>query len=300
MTAKVILNPYANRWNAQRRQPEAEAALQSAGIDYELELSKEPGHAIELAAQAARQGFHPIIAAGGDSTVNEIVNGVISENPAQALPVGVLPIGTANDLAYNLGIPMDLRQAARLIKEASPRLMDVCQVNDRLFVNNSGVGLEPYITTIQMRIHRVKGIIRYLYATLIGIYQNPRWMMELTWDNGSYHGPVNLVSVGNAPRTGGMFFLTPHADPFDARLTFTFGAVPRRRQMLTILPKAMRAGQGNVAEDPRVFEYHTSRLKIRSETPSPIHTDGEVLSQGVMEFDYRVLPARLTILAPPV
>ncbi|MEW6094703.1 MAG: acylglycerol kinase family protein, partial [Chloroflexota bacterium] len=76
MTAKVILNPYSNRWNAKTRWPQAEAALQAAGVDFEMVVSDGPGHIIELAEQAARQGFSPIIAAGGDGTVGEAVNGL--------------------------------------------------------------------------------------------------------------------------------------------------------------------------------------------------------------------------------
>ncbi|MEN8172953.1 MAG: acylglycerol kinase family protein, partial [Chloroflexota bacterium] len=110
MTAKIILNPYANRWKAKARQPEAEAALKAAGIDYQLVVTEYPGHGIEVAAQALRDGFNPIIAAGGDSTYNEVVNGLMQgagDDPISA-DFGILPMGTANDLADNLGIPNDL------------------------------------------------------------------------------------------------------------------------------------------------------------------------------------------------
>ena len=76
MTAKVILSPYANRWNAKARWPEAAAALKAAGVEYELAVSERRRHVIELAEQAARQGFSPIIAAGGDGTIGEVVNGI--------------------------------------------------------------------------------------------------------------------------------------------------------------------------------------------------------------------------------
>ncbi|MFN2215501.1 MAG: acylglycerol kinase family protein, partial [Anaerolineales bacterium] len=73
MTAKVILNPYSNRWNSKKRWPEAEAALKNEGIQFDLAISEKPRHIIELAKEAVEQGFSPIIAAGGDGTIGEVV-----------------------------------------------------------------------------------------------------------------------------------------------------------------------------------------------------------------------------------
>src|SRR5512140_1025309 len=105
MTAKIILNPYSNRWNAKKRWPEAEAALKAAGVEFELVVSEHPHHVVELAEQAARQGFSPIVAAGGDGTIGETVNGLAcaaKDNQALLGPFGVLPLGSANDLVDNL------------------------------------------------------------------------------------------------------------------------------------------------------------------------------------------------------
>jgi diacylglycerol kinase (ATP) len=300
MNAKVILNPYSRRWDALRRRPEAEASLQAAGISYELIQTEYPGHGILLAAQATAEGYNPIIAAGGDSTVNEIVNGILQTAYADGKKptLGVLPMGTANDLADNLGISKDLSEAARIIRDGVVNNMDVCQVNDRYFVNNSGVGLEPYITTIQMEIHRVQGIVRYLLATLIGIYRKPEWEMEIRWDTGEYIGPATLVSIGNSPRTGGLFFLTPHANAFDGLLTFLCGSAPSRLQLLQMLPKAMRPEKGNVSEDKRAFEVNTTRLSIRTSPPTPVHADGEIFSRDAVELNYGILPGFQPILLP--
>ena len=94
MTAKVILNPYAGRWQARERKDEAEQALREAGIEFDLEVTAGPGHAIELANQASKQGFNPIIAAGGDGTYNEVVNGIAQATDNDgSITFGVLPFG---------------------------------------------------------------------------------------------------------------------------------------------------------------------------------------------------------------
>src|SRR5690606_23781743 len=110
----------------------------------------------------------------------------------------------------------------------------------RYFDNNSAIGLEPYITLIQQRIQRVRGTPRYLLATLMGVYDKPGWNMDLEWQDGHYSGPISLVTVGNNPRTGGIFYVTPHANPTDGLLTFVYGYLPTRRKILRVLPRLMK------------------------------------------------------------
>ena len=300
MTAKVILNPYASRWVAQKRLPEAEAALRSAGIDYEIIISDYPGHGIELAAEAAKNGYDPIIAAGGDSTCNEVANGLIKAagGGASKTRFGIFPMGTANDLAANLGIPEELDAAAQVIAAGKSRPMDVGQVNERYFVNNSAIGMETAISVIQMNMKRVRGVFRYLLATLVGIARNPQWHMELEWDDGNYQGPVTLVSVGNNPRTGGVFYTVPHADPFDGKLSFIYGSAPTRRQIIRLLPRMFKPGEGNIAESPVIHEIHATWLRVHTEPGTPVHTDGEVFDMDIHDLEYCILPEVLPTLIP--
>lgn len=298
MTIKIIHNPYSARWTSQARRPEMVAALDQAGLDYEISTSEGPGHAIELSAQAVQDGYPTILAAGGDGTIGEVVNGIIKGTGEGTLPAfGVLPLGTANDLVYNLRLPNDLPEMAAVIARGVTRKVDVCKVNDRYFVNNAGIGLEPYITVQQQKIKRLKGEFRYLAATMIGIAHNPKWEMHIEWDSGEYTGPTTLVSIGNGARTGG-FFMAPHANLFDGLLTFTFGFVPGRLQKLSVLPQAMKEGEGNFAEHPKIHEINSTWIKISS-TPSPTHTDGEVFNLTATEYEYSIQPAMLPVLMNP-
>ncbi len=301
MSARVILNPYSNRWNASRRWEHAEAALRAAGVSFELARSEESGHIIELAERAARDGASPIIVAGGDGSIGETVNGLFRAAGSAQQPVGplgILPLGTANDLAYNLGLPLDIDQAVQVIAKGQSRLLDVIKVNDSYFVNNSAIGLEPYITTIQTHIRYIKGILRYLVAALRGIWDRPTWQAHMTWDDGSYDGPISLVSVGNGARTGGLFFMTPHADPFDGKLTFMYAHRVSRLGMLALLPRTMKPGKGSFVELPDIHELHSTHLHVQLEQLSPAHTDGEIFLQQVQTLDYQTLPRRLRILLP--
>lgn len=301
MKALVIYNPYSGRWSSLKKKPEAEAALRQADIDYDLEMTEGPGHAIDLAVKAVQQGVKLIIAAGGDGTISEVVNGMAIAagerlNDSPVGPLGILPLGSANDMVDNLGLPKDLIVAARVIAGGNCKLIDLCKVNTRYFDNNSAIGLEPYITLIQQQIKRLKGTSRYLLATLMGVYANPNWTMQLSWDGGNYHGPVTLVTVGNSPRTGGIFYVTPHANPCDGLLTFVYGYMPTRGQTLQLLPKTMKPDRGNYVEHPNIHEINTTWLRIHSESPTPMHADGEIQSEAIQDLEYSILPGRLSVI----
>lgn len=299
MTAKVILNPYAGRWLARQRWSEAEAALKAAEVNYDLAETDGPGHGITLASDAVRQGYNPIISAGGDGSISEVINGILQASQPGTTPAfGVIPLGTANDLVDNLNLPKDLNAAAKVIASGNIKLMDICEVNGRYFDNNAAIGLEPYITLIQQRIQRLKGTLRYVVAALLGIKDNPQWTMQLTWEGGTYQGPVTLVTVGNSPRTGGVFYMTPHANPFDGKLTFVHAFMPTRSAILRLLPRTMKPLEGSYIEHPAVHEISTTWLRVHSEQPTPAHADGEIFSTAIRDLEYRVIPERLPILLP--
>ena len=297
MTAKVILNPYAGRWRAKERKSEVEHALNDAGIEFDLELTDGPGHGIKLAEQAARQGFNPIIAAGGDGTYSEVVNGIANViGSDKSIVFGLLPIGSVNDLADNLDIPRELSAAAQVIAKGQVEVIDLCKVNGRFFDNNAAIGLEPYVTLIQERIPYLSGSLRYLIAALIGANDKPNWEMHLEWEGGDYSGLVTLVTVGNCPLTGGIFYMTPHANPFDGLLTFVYGYMPNRRGIFSLLPRTLKQNEGSYVEHPSIHEVSSPWLRVRSVQPTPAHADGEVFSKEIHELEYEVVPDCLPVL----
>jgi diacylglycerol kinase (ATP) len=299
MTATVILNPYSNRWNARERWPAAAAALTRAGVDFEVVSSDGPQHARKLAEVAAKRGQFPIIAAGGDGTIGEVVNGLARAQGEDTWgPMGILPLGSANDMAYSLNIPTDLSMAADVIGSMHTRLMDIGKVGELYFANNSAVGIEPFVTTIQVKITAIKGMLRYLVAAVRGIWQRPSWNARLEWDNGVFEGPISLMTVGIGSRSGGVFYMIPHADPFDGKLTFVYGHRSGRIAMFQLLPRAMRATEGSYVDAEGIHEISTTRLKVHLEPPSPAHTDGELFLDPVTDLEYSILPAKLRILVP--
>jgi diacylglycerol kinase (ATP) len=291
--AFVILNPYADRWNALKRRSDVEAALHAVGLDFELVQSEAPGHAIQLAAQAIEDRYMPIIAAGGDGTLGEVINGLAAAQTDRSLgPLGVLPLGTANDFANNIGLRTDLHQAAAAIAAGRTEIFDLGKVNDWFFCNNSAVGLEPVVTQYNIRLVRFRGVLRYLIAALMAVNDQPRWHVDMAWQAGEYSGPASLVSVGNCPVTGGLFRMAPAADPQDGLLTFVHGYAASKLKMLSLLPRAI---SGGYVSDPAIHQHHTHQLTIRCIPGTPIQADGEIRGEGVELINYEIVPSALQV-----
>lgn len=297
MTIKVIHNPYSARWTSLKRQTELITSLQAAGIDYDLAVSDKPGDGISLAEKATQEGFETIVAAGGDGTIQEVINGILKNGINHNLPkLGVMPMGTANDFMANVGMPTNLNETAEIIAAGKTQKIDICQVNDHYFINNAGLGLEPYITTVQEKIKYPRGILRYLLATFISISHNPQWEAEIKWDDGEYKGPTTMISIGNGPRTGGLFYTVPGADPYDGKLTFVHGVIQSRLEILKTLLMVMKSGEGNYTKHPAVNQFHCTWMEAEFQPGTPAHSDGEIFSRDISQLTYKIHPAALALL----
>ncbi len=285
---KLIFNPLSGADVSQ-----IERALTQANLDCQVEVTRYSKHAIELAEYATKAGYELIIAAGGDGLMNEVVNGILRAEVEPLPKVGLIPLGTANDLADALKIPHDLVAVAQRIAAGKTRLLDVCEVNGHYFVNNSGVGLEAAITYLNDKIRWVKGRARYLAAAVQGVWQFKPWEMRLDWPGGSYEGPITLVSIGNSARTGGGFYLTPQAEPDDGLLDFVFGTWLSWGQVVLMLPQTLYGGH---IHHSLVIYKQTTSLKITVANGTVLHADGEILAENATEINYRIIPQKLAVI----
>jgi diacylglycerol kinase (ATP) len=295
-TAKIILNPYSGRWKAQAAIPHIERACREIGLDYDLVVTDGPGHGIELARNAALAGFSPIVCAGGDGSISEVVNGLMqAAGDGIAGPLGIIPLGSADDLADMLGLDKEIHAACQVIQAGYMRTIDVGWVNGRFFDNNSAIGLEPMVTLTQAAMARVKGTPRYILAALKAIARHRPWQAHLTWDDGEYEGPIALASVGNTRRTGGAFWMTPRAEMDDAYLDAVFARKMGRLRLLRLLPTTF---DGSHVDQPEVTYIRMTHLTIECEPSTPIQADGEVFDSSATHIEYRILPGRLAVVVP--
>lgn len=311
MRAKVILNPWARSGRAKKQIADIGPALVSAGIDYELVALRRRGQAHHEALSAAFDRYDAVIAAGGDGTVNEVVSGLIAasgDNPT--CPLGILPLGTANDFSDATNIPRNLEAAAKQIASGDCRQIDAGRVryansgtetnengqfHNHFFDNSCAVAMEPMVVLNTSHSTRVPGNVRYLSAVIKSLRNMKAWRMQISWDSGAYEGPISLLSVANGPRTGGYFKVAPNARLDDGLFDLVFAPELPLRQILSIVPRML---SGSHLNHPKIFSSRTSSLHIRSEPGTPIHADGELIADEATTINYQVLPGKITLLAP--
>ncbi len=134
MKIQVILNPYANRWRAKQKLLQIQQALDAVRLSYDISLTTAPWDAADQARSAVEKGYSAVIAAGGDGTVHEVVNGLMqAAGNGTTIPLGIIPIGNGNDLSDMLGLPRNLTQLATIFASGKTRQIDAGRVNDRFF-----------------------------------------------------------------------------------------------------------------------------------------------------------------------
>ena len=295
MTIKIILNPYANRWGAQAKTDQVRRVFADLQVPFDLAITTEPQEGIALAETAVHEGYDAVIAAGGDGTINEVINGVLRATSAgPTLPFGILPLGSANDFNRMAGLPLDILEAAQVIKEGHTRLIDAGLVNGRYFINNSAVAMEPTVTLESLKIHRVSGESRYLLALLRAVIGLKAWQMDVRWDDGRHDGPTFLLSVCSSPRTGG-FTMAPGAEIDDGMLDMVLLPEVSKPKFMQLLLRLM---QGTHTEAEEVIYTRVTAVTLTSEPGTPVHADGEVFSTSETSLSYTTLPRKVSLICP--
>ncbi|NJN82924.1 MAG: hypothetical protein HC802_12025 [Caldilineaceae bacterium] len=197
-----------------------------------------------------------MVAAGGDGTISEVMNGLARATPAGETvgKLGILPLGTGNDFADIIGCQRNLFEAAQLIGRGRTRRVDLGYAKivgpdiqrDRYFDNNMGVGFEAHVTLESYSVKWLSGVSLYVVAALKSLRSYHAPQVEMSWeDEGGrlqHHSQrVLLVTVGNSPRTGGGFYLTPDALLDDGLLDIGILDNVSRWRILGLLPKALKA-----------------------------------------------------------
>ena len=253
-----------------------------------IKVTREPGHAKELAAKAVDQGYKTIVAAGGDGTLNEVVNG-IGTAPVQ---FGVLPVGTMNVFALELGIPASLPKAWEVIRSGRTRRVDLAQANGQYFIQLAGVGLDAQIVSeTDWDLKRNWGPLSYLLTgSLIAGRKPPR--LEVIADGGE---PVHgcFVLVGNGRYYGGPFEIFKGGRLDDGMLDVYIFQKMSHFDMMRYFHGVLFQSHDRL---PDVKTLRVKSLHVACEDPIPVEVDGELLGRTPVVF--QVLPGALTVLVP--
>ena len=289
--AFVIANPQAGRGSAGRGLSEALAA---AGVQAEVHVTERPGHGIELARAARAAGEPLVVAAGGDGTVHEVVNGLLQEADAGMPALGVIALGSGCDYVKTFAIPTDLTGAcAVLASDREPVPVDAGHVTyeggSRYFMNIAEVGIGPEVVARASRLPRALGGMVYLVAFWLTLPGYRRRDTTVKVDEATVTGRVTNLVVAIARVFGGGMRIAPEADPSDGLFDVQVHTGTKPDYVRNI-PKVFK---GTHLPHPRISEHAASTVEVTCDPPGLIEADGEVL--GTTPATFRVLPGVLRL-----
>ena len=287
----VVLNPQAGRGLAGRVWPRLECALAARGLLHRTLLTSSAAGALELLAALPDPGA--VVAVGGDGTVHGLLPALLDSGR----PLALVPLGSGNDFAALLGLHSGDLTGALDRLSVPPRSFDALEVRfgDRRapVLNGLGMGFDAQVADLMRRAPaRLPGFLRYLWAALRAVQGLQLSEVEVVVDGERvYQGPSCLVAVMNGRRYGGGFRIAPDADPRDGLLDVVLGTRVSRLSLLRLLVQVLR---GDHLNDPRVRCARGHEVRVRWQTPTHLHLDGE-LAGTVTELQASVQPGALLI-----
>ena len=279
----IILNPAARSTRA-AGESDRVGALPGAP---DLAFTNAPGEARALAAGAAAQGYETVVAAGGDGTVNEVVNGLAGSE----ITLGVLPVGTMNVFAAELGLPTDLAQAWEVIRRGHAREIDLAKANQQYFVQLAGVGLDAQIVKeTSWAMKRNLGPLSYVIsAAQVAARKPPRLVVQC--DCQTIEGC--FVLIGNGRFYGGPVTLFQEARVDDGLLD---ALVFQKMGYLDIIRYLGNILMGSHTDLPDVISCQARKIEVTSDEPIPVEVDGELAMELPVTFGFS--SRKLRVLVP--
>jgi YegS/Rv2252/BmrU family lipid kinase len=301
--ALLIHNPNAGNGGNDRRRllDQARHILSTTGMQVDLAETTGPGHAVEIAQQAVRDGRQLVIACGGDGTLNEVVNGLANFSNGYRVPLALLPGGTANVLAKELDLPRDIPRAAKRlvhgeIREVALGLATPLERPERkrYFLSVAGAGPDGMIVySVDLGLKARVGILAYWWqgAREVLRYTFPRFRVKA----GDRQLDVTLVVVGRTKNYGGPFKITDQADLFEEQFEVMALTTQSGLRYLSYLPTLW---MGNLRKEQDVHFWKAESLVCEPLDSNPVYAqvDGEPLARLPIEFS--IVPKALRLLVP--
>ena len=287
--ALLIINKRAGR--ASGPVAEALATLMTAGFAL---IESEAHEAASMAAvmRRHRREVDCVIVGGGDGTLNAAAAGLAETG----LTLGILPLGTANDLARTLAIPFDPVAAARIILEGNVRQLDLGEVNGRPFFNVASIGFSAGVAAeLSAETKQRWGVLGYGLAAARRLSRMRPFGVALEHDGTVEAGMTVQVAVGNGRYYGGGLTMAEDARPDDGRLDVYSLEVKSWLGLLALAP-ALRRGTHH--RKRKVLAFSTTELTVRTSRPRDVNVDGELITQTPARFSIR--PGVIRVFAPPV
>ncbi|HET6779009.1 MAG TPA: lipid kinase [Gemmatimonadales bacterium] len=285
--ALFIVNPRSRR--GKEHSQDVRRRLVELGLDLvtgEAGSKQDPSDLI----QRYRGEIDRVVVAGGDGSLNSVLQGMVGTG----LPLAIIPLGTANNLARTLDIPLALPEACEVAVRGARRRIDLGQVNDRYFLTTASLGLSVKITeALTSKTKRRWGPLAYGVASVRALTRSRAFHADISWPGGRRHSRTVQIVVGNGRYYGSALAVAADATIDDARLDLYSLEVRHWVEILTLVP-SLRSGRHGRKD--RVEALRATEFEITTVVPREINVDGEICEATPARF--RVVPGALEVFAP--
>lgn len=300
----LIFNPYAGKGAFRSSAEKILDALQKAGLDAELKRTSAPLEAAEFAETAAKEGAERVIITGGDGSINEAVNGLVSAQKQgfSGTALGIIPNGRGNDFCDGIGIPLQLEKTVGIIARDKRLRCDIGSAGDgtfeRYFINGSGFGIESAIN-YYAGLSPLKGKVSYIYGIIKSIANDLSVQdAHLTIDGKETDYPFVMFAAMNGRQEGGGFRLAPKFRLDDGLLDICMvgGNLPKARLLLTI--PHLSAG---TLDYPGILSMQAASVHVHLEPDKKGLTsqvDGETIFRNGYDFYSKISPYKVDVIVP--
>lgn len=279
--ARVIYNPTSGRELFKRYLPDVLHKLERAGYETSCHATTGEGDATKAAREAAKRGFDVVIAAGGDGTLNEVVNGLVGQGKRPKF--GIIPVGTTNDFARAIGISRSIEEATDIICQGYSIPLDIGRANDKYFINIAGGGR---ITEVTYEVpSKLKTMLGQLAYYLKGIEMLPSLhptYVEIEYDGKMLCEEITLFLITNTHSVGGFEKLAPDASVNDGMFDLL---ILKKGTLADLIKAASQAVRGEHLNNPQILYTQANRIKVYTPDKLMINLDGEYGGDTPMEFE---------------
>jgi YegS/Rv2252/BmrU family lipid kinase len=301
---RIILNPKAGKGKALGKMDEIQSRFAASGVKYEIVLTERVGHATLLAAEAGAAGWTVVVAAGGDGTVNEVVNGLMGYESLGKEPpaLAVLAVGRGNDFSAGADVPADLESGLDCIFADNRRPMDVGRVvggdypQGRYFCNGMGIGFDTIVGLEAAKMKRVHGAMAYVLGAVRTFIKYPKPpLVTVRYDGGEITCLSNQINVMNGRRLGGVFWMAPEGKNYDGLLDL--GMLRDRLRRGQLFRMLIRYTKGTQLKHPLMLSARTVRLSVEAlDGGLTAHADGETICVDGKQLEIELLPSRVELV----
>ncbi|MFH1051049.1 MAG: diacylglycerol kinase family protein [bacterium] len=299
----VIINPNAGKGLSKMGWQEISSLLDDNNLEYQHQFSEYRGHSIKIAREKAIEGYKNFIVVGGDGTLNEVINGIvsISESALNGLTFAMIPVGTGNDWCRSYNIPNNFKDAISLIKQGKTITQDLAkatyfeneQILTRYFANISGIGFDAHVaikSNLDKQMNK-SGIFVYLKNVISSLINYQSVKSTVIYDDKQIDCKLFLLSAGKGKFNGGGMKQLPLAVPDDGFIDFTLIQDISKFDVITQLPKLYN---GTHIYHPKISTYKARKLSITTDKKIFLEVDGETF--GHSPFIFEVIPSALTVI----